>query len=320
MGAHHGHHHDHGHHHAHTSNNKKVLWISFLIITSYMIVEAIGGLLTNSLALLSDALHMFSDAVSLGIAILAFRLGEKAISSSKTFGYKRFEILAALLNGVTLIVISIFILIEAVSRFANPPEIASIGMLVISTAGLVVNLLVAWIMMRGADVSENLNMRGAYLHVLSDLLGSIGAIIAALLILAFNWGWADPVASIIVAVLVLRSGIFLTKDSVHVLMEGKPKQYEMNIIADKIKMIPGVLAVQHLHIWSITSDYHALSCQIAVDDQMSLNECISLINHIKHMLIHENIQHVTIEPIFESEDGQLLCSGPESHHHEEEMK
>src|SRR5690625_2976722 len=183
-----------GHDHTHTSN-KRVLLISFIIITVYMIVEAIGGFLTNSLALLADAGHMLSDSISLGIALLAFKFGEKAANYDKTYGYKRFEILAALLNGVTLIVIALFIFYEAIRRFQAPPEVASTGMLMIATIGLIVNIVVAWIMMRGGDVKGNLNMRGAFMHVISDMLGSIGATAAALLIIFFGWSIADPLAS-----------------------------------------------------------------------------------------------------------------------------
>ena len=213
MGHNHGH--DHGHDHTHGAN-KKTLLISFIIITGYMIVEAIGGFMTNSLALLSDAGHMLSDSISLGVALLAFTLGERAANYSKTYGYKRFEILAAVLNGITLVLIALYIFYEAIQRFQNPPEVASTGMLTIAIIGLLVNLLVAWIMFRGGDVEENLNMRGAYLHVMSDMLGSIGAIIAALLIIFFGWGWADPLASVIVAALVLRSGYYVTKSGLHV--------------------------------------------------------------------------------------------------------
>src|SRR5690625_291960 len=226
--------HNHGHDHTHGANKKDLL-VSFIIITLYMIAEAIGGFLTISLALLADAGHMLSDAISLGIALLAFTLGEKAANYSKTYGYKRFEILAAVLNGLTLIIIAIYIFYEAIGRFQNPPEVASTGMLVIATIGLLVNILVAWIMMRGGDVEENLNMRGAYLHVISDMLGSIGAIAAALLIMFFGWGWADPLASVIVAVLVLRSGYFVTKSGLHVLMEGTPENADMDDVVETIK-------------------------------------------------------------------------------------
>ncbi|HEH8720208.1 TPA: cation transporter, partial [Staphylococcus aureus] len=192
----------HEHNHTHGAN-KKTLMISFIIITGYMIIEAIGGILTNSLALLADAGHMLSDSISLGVGLLAFILGEKAADYSKTYGYKRFEILAAVFNGVTLVLIAIYIFYEAYQRFTDPPEVASTGMLIIATIGLLVNILVAWILMRGGDTKENLNIRAAFLHVIGDLLGSVGAIIAALMILFFNWGWADPLASVIVAVLVL---------------------------------------------------------------------------------------------------------------------
>src|SRR5699024_9429977 len=182
--------------------NKKALMISFIIITVYMIIEAFGGFLTNSLALLSDAGHMLSDSVSLGVGLLAFTLGEKGADYSKTYGYKRFEILAAVFNGVTLVLISLFIFYEAVQRFMDPPEVASGGMLLVAVIGLLVNLLVAWILMRG-DTEHNLNLKAAFLHVMGDMLGSVGAIIAAVSIMLFGWGFMDPLASVIVAVLIL---------------------------------------------------------------------------------------------------------------------
>lgn len=204
-------HHSHDHHHHSHSSNKKVLLLSFIIITSYMIVEAVGGFITNSLALISDAGHMLSDSVALGIALAALILGEKAANQRKTYGYKRFEVLAAALNGITLILIALYIFYESIERFANPPEVATTGMLIISCIGLLVNILVAWIMMHGGDTEENLNMRGAFLHVLSDMLGSVGAIVAALLMIFFGFGWADPLASVIVALLVLRNWLLCNK-------------------------------------------------------------------------------------------------------------
>ncbi|MGN7385945.1 cation diffusion facilitator family transporter [Sporosarcina sp. SAFN-015] len=312
--------HDHGHDHTHGAN-KKVLLISFLIITTYMVVEAIGGFLTNSLALLADAGHMLSDSISLAIALIAFKLGEKAASKSKTFGYKRFEILAAVLNGVTLIVIALFIFYEAIQRFANPPEVATTGMLIVSSIGLAVNILVAWIMMRGGDVEENLNMKGAYLHVLSDMLGSVGAIAAALLIMFFNWGWADPLASIIVAILVLRSGYYVSKSGLHVLMEGVPHNVDLDKIIYTIRNTEGVHSVHDLHVWSITSGLNALSCHAVVDDQMTIAESEKLLRSIEHALLHQNIHHVTIqlETAAHQHDESILCQvkpeASEGHHH-----
>lgn len=316
MGHHHGHDHTHG-------SNKKTLIISFIIITSYMVIEAIGGFMTNSLALLSDAGHMLSDAISLGIALLALTLGEKAANYSKTYGYKRFEILAAVLNGVTLVLIAIYIFYEAIQRFQNPPEVASTGMLIISTIGLVVNIIVAWIMLRGGDTEENLNMRGAYLHVISDMLGSIGAIIAALLIILFGWGWADPLASVIVAALVLRSGYYITKSGLHVLMEGTPQNIDLDDVIQTISNTKGIKSVHDLHVWSITSGLNALSCHAVVSDEMSIAESEQMLHKIEHDLAHKNIHHMTIqlETASHQHENTILCnakadsSGHHHHHH-----
>lgn len=317
-----GHGHDHGHDHTHGAN-KKVLLISFLLIASYMIIEAIGGFLTNSLALLADAGHMLSDAISLAVALLAFKLGERLASRSKTFGYKRFEILAALFNGITLIVIALLIFYEAIPRFANPPEVATTGMLIISSIGLAVNILVAWIMMRGGDVEDNLNMRGAYLHVISDMLGSIGAIAAALLIIFFGWGWADPLASVIVAALVFRSGYFVAKSGLHVLMEGTPENVDMNDMIQTLRRTKGVKGIHDLHVWSISSGLNALSCHVVVNDKMSVAEGEKLLERIERDLEHKGIQHVTIqlETSAHGHEESILCTikaeapGLHDHHH-----
>lgn len=317
MGSHHEHHnHSHG-------ANKKVLFISFIIITLYMIIEAIGGWLTNSLALLSDAGHMFSDALSLGIAWLAFILGERAASASKTYGYKRFEILAAMFNGAALIIIALLIFYEAAGRFMDPPEVATTGMLIISGIGLCVNILVAWIMMRGGDTEHNLNMRGAFLHVISDMLGSVGAIVAALLIIFFGWGWADPLASVIVAVLVLRSGYYVMKSAVHILMEGTPTTVDLDEIIATIKAFDGIENIHDLHVWSITSGFNALSCHAVVSREMTIADGEKILHKIEHVLEHKGIIHVTIQLETEANHhtSEILCSkkheidGDHHHHH-----
>jgi len=284
-----GHHHDHTH-----TRNKKVLFISFLITFSYMIIEVIGGFITNSLALLSDAGHMLSDAASLGVGVLAFTMGERAVNQHKTFGYKRFEILAALFNGVTLIIIALYIFYEAFKRFLHPPEVVSTGMLVIASIGLIVNITVAWIMIRG-DTEENLNLRSAFLHVLGDLFGSIGAIIAALLIMFYGWAWADPLASVIVAILVLISGARVAKDAVHVLMEGVPKSVNIKDIINTIESVEGIVNIHDLHIWSITSGKNALSCHAVVSDHLSVKDCQKILMKIEEKLKHQGINHTTIQ-------------------------
>lgn len=301
-----GHHHHHGHHHGHShghSANKKALLFSFLLITTFMVVEVIGGLMTNSLALLADAGHMLSDAASLGLSFFALKLGEKAASQFKTFGYKRFEIIAAAINGITLLLISLFILFEAVQRFSNPPEIQSTGMLIISVIGLLVNMVAAWVLMRG-DKEENLNVRSAFLHVLGDMLGSVGAITAALLMIFFGWGWADPVASLIVAVLISISGYRVTKDSLHILMEGTPNHIALQDVKLSLEKIDHVEEVHDLHIWSITSGMFLLSCHIAINEKGHHDEVLEQAQKILHDDF--GIEHSTIQV----ERHELGCPNP----------
>ncbi|WP_286229649.1 cation diffusion facilitator family transporter [Neobacillus mesonae] len=293
MGHHHGHGHGHGHSHGHShTSNKKALFSAFLLIAAFMVVEVIGGFLTNSLALLSDAGHMLSDAAALGLSFYAIKLGEKAVSQEKTYGYKRFEIIAAALNGLTLIVIALFIFYEAIHRFFAPPEVQSTGMLIISVIGLLVNIVAAWILMSG-DKDENLNVRSAFLHVIGDMLGSVGAIIAALLIMFFGWGIADPIASVIVAVLILISGWRVMKDSFHILMEGAPTQINSNDVKAALQKVPLVQEVHDLHIWTITSGYPVLSCHITIANNGIHDEILAQSQKILHDEFH--IEHSTIQ-------------------------
>lgn len=280
--------------HKQEKNNQKILLISFIIITVYMIIEVIGGFLTNSLALLSDAGHMLSDSIALGIALLAFKLSEKKASSTNTYGLKRFEIIAASINGLTLLGVSLYIFYEAIKRFANPPEVATTGMLIIGIIGLIVNIIVALIMFKGADTKDNLNMRGAFLHVMSDMLGSIGAIIAALLMIFFNFGLADPIASVLVAILVLRSGYQVSRDSLHVLMEGKPKDISLTEVIKTLKK-EQVKTVHDVHLWTITSRFNVLTAHLVVDGEMTIYETDDLLKEIEASLEYLGIQHITLQ-------------------------
>lgn len=310
------HSHDHNDHHDHhhgNISNQRVLLISFCIITGYMLIEVIGGILTGSLALLSDAGHMFSDSLSLGLALAAFKLGERAISSKNTFGYKRAEIIAAMFNGITLIAIAFFIIFEAIQRFRNPSEIASVGMLIVSSLGLLVNIVVAWLMYRYSDVEENVNMKGAYLHVFGDLLGSLGAIGAALLIIFFGWNWADPVASILVALIIANSGRSVLKSTLHILMEGSPANIDQNNVVELIMQTDGVKGVHDLHLWTLTSNQNLMSVHIMVDGNLSVTEAGNIVLKIEQKLYDLNIHHVTIQVESESHQGcrSLYCVGRE---------
>ncbi|MGW7889813.1 CDF family zinc efflux transporter CzrB [Staphylococcus xylosus] len=317
MSGHHGH--DHAHGHVHT-NNKKILLISFLIIGIFMIVEIIGGFISNSLALLSDGLHMFSDTISLGVALVAFIYAEKNATKSKTFGYKRFEILAALFNGVTLFIIGIVIIVEAIGRFFNPEDVKSTEMFVISVIGLIVNIIVALLMFKGGDTSNNINMRGAFLHVMGDLLGSVGAITAAILIWTLNLTIADPIASIIVSILIIKSSLGITKSSLNILMEGTPSDVNMNEVISTITEENEIENVHDCHIWTISNEMNALSCHAVVPSDMSVEQCENLLDKLEHKLQHLNIQHMTIqlETINHKHDNDTLCSAHDtskSHHH-----
>ncbi|HWO78297.1 MAG TPA: cation diffusion facilitator family transporter [Bacillus sp. (in: firmicutes)] len=303
---HHGHSHDHHHHHHSHSANKKVLLISFILIFAFMIVEVIGGFLTNSLALLSDAGHMLSDAAALGLSLIAFKIGERAANDQKTYGYKRFEILAAFINGITLVVISLYIVWEAYHRFFEPPEVST-GMILIAVIGLIVNLIVAWILMRG-DTSGNLNLRSALLHVVGDMLGSFGAILAGLLIFFFNWNIADPIASVLVAILVLVSGWRVTKDSFHVLMEGTPAHIDCQKVKTALLKIPGVKEVHDLHVWTITSDFLALSCHLVVNEAEDRDTILKNTTDLLKSQFH--LKHTTIQlegEQFEHRDEHEFC-------------
>lgn len=304
---HHGYNHAHGHVH---TNNKKILLISFLIIGIFMIVEIIGGFVSNSLALLSDGLHMFSDTISLGVALLAFIYAERHANKHKTFGYKRFEILAALFNGVTLFVIGIIIIVEAIGRFFDPQEVQSTEMFIISVTGLIVNIIVAYLMFKAGDTSHNINMRGAFLHVIGDLLGSVGAIIAAVLIWNFNLTIADPIASIIVSVLIIKSSWGITKSSLNILMEGTPSDVNMNQVFSMITEEEKIKNIHDCHVWTISNEMNALSCHAVVPNTMTIEEGEVLLNRLEHKLEHLNIQHMTIqlETTDHLHDNNILCS------------
>lgn len=328
------------------SKQRRLLLISFIIIAGFMLIEAVGGWLTNSLALLSDAGHMLSDAAALGATLLAFKIGDKAATEQKTFGYKRFEILVAGANGATLIIIALMIFIEAIGRINSPPDIATKGMLIIATIGMLVNLFVAWMLHRGggdhahdhqhshspidahnhqhdqshnheqttnpkptktdpdehnhsssvsAPVAKNLNMHSAYLHVLGDLLGSVAAIIAALAMMWFGWWWADPLASVVVAALILYSGYRVVMQSAHILMEGTPSDISLEQVVSSMQEHAAVITVHDLHVWTITSGLHALSCHVVVDGDMRISDASGLIHDLEGRLQTLGISHATIQ-------------------------
>lgn len=303
--GHHHHHHGHGHHHHHHGHdhghdhfdsqregNKKGLLIALFVTTGIMFAEFFGGLFTNSLALLSDAGHMLSDASSLLLSVVALWIAARPATPKKTFGFYRFEVLAALFNGVTLFVIAGFIVWEAFERFMEPPAVSSGTMILIACIGLGANLISAWSLLRNGDVKENVNVRSAYLHVLGDALGSVGAIIAGIVMMVFGWYIADPIISVIVALLILKSAWGVISHSFHILMEGTPHSVNQEDVKDALESIHGVIDVHDLHIWTITSGLHSLTCHLLVNEdqhsQSILQEAIRILSdrfHIDHSTI-----------------------------------
>ena len=290
----HHHSHDHGHSHQHVrNNNKKGLTIALIITAGIMLLEFFGGLFSNSLALLSDSGHMLSDVGALALSLLAMWLAARPPSPSKTYGYYRFEILAAMFNGVALFVIAGIIGWEAYLRLLNPPKVASSLMIFISVIGLITNLISAWILVRSSDVKKNINVRSAYLHILGDALGSLGAIIAGILMQAFSWYFADPIMSFLVVILILKSAWGVVAQSFHILMEGTPITIDKKKVEEALLEIPEVQNVHDLHIWTITSGFDSLSCHLLIkegsESQLILKKAIDKIKEQFH------IHHTTIQ-------------------------
>ena len=252
----------HSGHGALARNRKRLAWTLGIVLT-YMVAEIIGGLISNSLALLADAGHMLSDAASLGLALFASWIAQRPRTAERTYGYHRTEILAALANGATLVVVALFIVLEAWERFRNPPEVNGAVMMAIAGGGLVVNVIGMAILHGGRDAS--LNMRGAWLHVLADALGSVQAIVAGILIWTLGWNWADPVASVLIGALVVWSAWSLLREAVDVLMESVPKHVDARLVEKAIRDVDGVQAIHDLHIWTITSGFVALSVHVNVE-------------------------------------------------------
>jgi cobalt-zinc-cadmium efflux system protein len=283
-------HHNHAHVHGRAAD-RKALAIVLGLVLAYVLAEVIGGLLTNSLALLADAGHMLSDAAALGLSLFALWIAERPPNPRRTYGYYRAEILAALVNGATLIAIAILIFIEACRRFTEPPEVMGGAMMAVAGGGLAVNAMGLWLL--NASKSSSLNIRAAWLHVLGDALGSVGAIAAGLLIWAFHWNWADPLASVLIGALVLYSSWSLVKESVAVLMESTPKNLDVDRIRDAIVGLEGVDEMHDLHVWSITSGLDSLSAHVVVADHTEHAAVLRSVRQLLHDQFH--IDHITIQ-------------------------
>ncbi|HEY7318580.1 MAG TPA: cation diffusion facilitator family transporter [Candidatus Binatia bacterium] len=265
--------------------------LALAISSVYFFAELIGGFLTNSLALLSDAGHMLSDIAALALSLFAFRIARRPATVSSTYGYHRAEILAALFNGLTLWLIVGVIFTAAYNRFLDPPAVKSSGMMIVASLGLLVNL-VAGAVLYGSH-HHNLNLRGAFLHVVSDALGSVGAIAAGLIMLLTGWYVADPLISILIGLLILHSSWSLVRESLSVLMQSVPKGIRLEDVQQALEEVEGVSKVHDLHVWAVTSDIYTLSAHAVVENGGDFHQ---VLNGIEDTLKERfNIEHTTIQ-------------------------
>lgn len=270
---------NHSHVQTVTRTNERKILISFFLILTFMIVEAVGGVISGSLALLADAGHMLTDAIALGLAYLAFRLGRRAADSKRTFGYMRFEVIAGLINALTLFGIVIWIVIEAYERIQQPYVILAGPMMLVAITGLLVNIFVLWFLTRSD--TDHVNVKGAVLHVMGDLLGSVGAIAASVIIWYTGWTPIDPILSVLVSLLILRSAWALLKNALHILLEGAPANADADAIKQHLEReVPGVAKISHVHVWSITSGRVLATMQLHPKSDADVPDTARAVEHV----------------------------------------
>jgi cobalt-zinc-cadmium efflux system protein len=298
----------HSHSHNRAARNRRRLSIVLVLTAVYMLAEAVGGWMTGSLALLADAGHMLADVAALALALIAIWFGSRPATPSKTFGYYRLEILAALINGVALVLISGLIFVEAYQRWAEPPVVRSGLMMLIATGGLVINVICAWVL--HGDHKDDLNVRGAWLHIIGDALGSVGAICAGALMSVYGWYAADPLFSCLIGLLIIWSSWHLIRESTNVLLEGTPAHINLAAVEDVILQTEGVEAVHDLHVWTITSGREALSAHVIHVESISQAE---LLKELRAKLLDRfGVDHLTIQmetPDFEDETFHFCHAG-----------
>ena len=291
MEKHADHHHGHDHPPPVAAGNEGKILVSFLLIFGFMIVEAVAGSLSGSLALLADAGHMLSDAVALGLAYGAFRLGRRAADARRTFGFARAEVIAGFVNALTLFAVVLWIVWEAVQRFWTPQPILAGPMLAVAVLGMAVNLFVLWYLTRGD--AEHVNVKGAVLHVMGDLFGSVGAILAAVVIGLTGWTPIDPLLSVFVSVVILHSALGLLRRTLHILLEGAPEGVEADAVAGHVmQAVEGVARVGHVHVWSITSGRVLATLQVQPKPGADIAALVTRTEQALHDRF--DIEHVTV--------------------------
>jgi cobalt-zinc-cadmium efflux system protein len=289
---------DHGHHHHHGEGQTEGrLWISIFLNFTITLAEFVGGIISGSLSLLSDALHNLNDTASLGISLVARKISKKEANRDKTFGYQRAEIIGAFINLITLVIIALFLIKEGIERFYNPQPIDGMVMFVVAIVGLLGNVITAVLLHRSSK--ENINIRSAYVHIMSDALSSVGVIIAGILILQYQFYIVDTILTLIIAGYILWQSYHMLRKTIDILMESTPKGLELPAIQSAMAGVSGVLDVHHLHVWRLDEQNILLESHVVIDEE-DMNKMESIKSSIKQMLSSNfNIHHSTLEFEFE---------------------
>jgi len=292
--------HNHNHHHSHEVQGKNLLFsiVLNLVIT---LAQVIGGLISGSLALLSDALHNFSDVLSLVFSYVAHKLSRKEASVNQTFGYKRAELIAAFVNAMTLIIVALFLIYEATERFFNTHKIASDLVIWLSLLGIIVNGLSVIMLKKDAD--KNLNMKSAYLHLFTDMLASVAVLVGGLLMKYFQWYWVDSVMTLLIAIYLLFVGFDLLKKSTQMLMLFTPSHIDIKIIIEEVHKIPGTDKLHHIHVWYLNEEELHLEAHLDCSEDIKMSEFNELLHKIEHVLFDKfHINHINIQPEYKKEE------------------
>jgi cobalt-zinc-cadmium efflux system protein len=298
-------------HEAHANHAAgRPLKITLGLVLVIMVAEIVGGVLSNSLALLSDAGHMLTDALALGLSLFAMNLARRPATATRTFGYHRAEIMAALANGTILVLVSAFIFDEAALRFSSPPTVKTPLMMIVASIGLAANLIGIMLLRRGSRSS--INIRAAFWHVAGDTLSSVGVIIAGVVIYFTGWYIADPILAVVIGVIILWGAVRIVKESVDILLESVPVHVRMEDVNAAVKKVPGVVDMHDVHIWTITSGIYALSAHLSIADQ-TVSQSGDTVTKVNEVLAGEfNITHTTLQLECDSCPTGLVCKLPQS--------
>jgi cobalt-zinc-cadmium efflux system protein len=292
----------------------KRLALALGITAAFVFVEIIAGIFGNSLALLTDAAHNFTDVIALGLSWYAIKLATQPAHAGKTFGYHRAGILVALVNSTTLVLIALGIFYEAWKRFLSPPEVNSTILIGVGALAFVINAGTAWLVRSGSE--NDLNLRSTFLHLIGDVLSTLGAVIAGIIIAFTNWNWLDPFVSVLIGIFILWNALGILRQSIHILLESTPESIDMKSMVDDLLKVDGVHGVHDLHVWSINEELRALSAHIVTED-IHVSAGVSIQLDLNKILSHKyNIRHTTLQLECEGCKGNFLFCNISEHHHE----